>query len=383
VSAPALSWPEVCGRRLGRHGLAAPVERARLVEQVGTMCGAHAQVMAAAEISIGLRVAGATREDVRRALWEDRTLVKASGPRGTIHLLRTDDLRWWTGALASAPVPNKQPAGVRLSDEQLDEVVQAVGDALAGADEPLTVDELDDEVVARTGPWAGDRVMPAFRQDWPRWRQALQTAAYRGAVLFGPNRGRRTTYVSPRTWLPGFVPADGAAGAAWVLRAFLHAYGPATTAHVARWLAVPPGWVRRALETLGGEVAPALLEGEEAWVVAGDTDPAEPARGLLPYFDAYAVGSHPRQRLYPGVAAGRALANGQAGTVPVLLVDGVVAGVWNQKRAGRKLAITVEPFRRLDTPQRRELDDQVTRIGEIVGATPDLTLGAVTAGAHL
>ena len=104
---------------------------------------------------------------------------------------------------------------------------------------------------------------------------------------------------------------------------------------------------------------------------------------LLPYFDAYGVGAHPRPLVFPGVAADRALANNQAGTVPVLLVDGVVAGVWHQRRTGQRLALTVEPFGRLTAPRRRELDDQVARIGEILEATPELTIGPVTAGAHL
>ena len=40
---------------------------------------------------------------------------------------------------------------------------------------------------------------------------------------------------------------------------------------------------------------------------------------LLPYFDAYTVGCHPREQLFPGLAAQRALSRGQAGNVPVLL----------------------------------------------------------------
>lgn len=51
------------------------------------LCGAHAQILSAAELSIGLRNASADREDARRALWQDRTLVKTFGPRGTAHLL--------------------------------------------------------------------------------------------------------------------------------------------------------------------------------------------------------------------------------------------------------------------------------------------------------
>ena len=51
------------------------------------MCGAHAQIMSAAELSIGIRMANGTRSDIRRSLWVERELVKTFGPRGTVHLL--------------------------------------------------------------------------------------------------------------------------------------------------------------------------------------------------------------------------------------------------------------------------------------------------------
>ena len=104
---------------------------------------------------------------------------------------------------------------------------------------------------------------------------------------------------------------------------------------------------------------------------------------LLPYFDAYAVGSHPRSRLFPGKAATRALApSGQAGNYPVLLIDGVVAGVWHQRRSGRQIEVTVEPLTRLTAGQLRALENQVERTGEILEGTPRLTVGTVTAGPH-
>src|SRR5439155_7274831 len=64
-----MTWSQACAMRLTRHGLAEPVAPERLGDQVAIMCGAHAQVMSAAELSIGLRVSGATRADVRGALW--------------------------------------------------------------------------------------------------------------------------------------------------------------------------------------------------------------------------------------------------------------------------------------------------------------------------
>jgi len=127
------------------------------------------------------------------------------------------------------------------------------------------------------------------------------------------------------------------------------------------------------------------LAGSAAWVCAGDAvAPAAVPDGvrLLPYFDAYVVAGRPRELLYPGHAAARALAGGQAGNYPVLLIDGTVAGVWHQRRSGRKIAVTVEPFGRLTATRSRALEDQVERVGEILEATPTLTLGTVSVGGH-
>ena len=89
------------------------------------------------------------------------------------------------------------------------------------------------------------------------------------------------------------------------------------------------------------------------------------------------------QRLYPGAAATRGLTPaGQAGNYPVLLVDGVVGGVWHQRRSGRKVAITVEPLRELTARQRRQLDHEVELVGALLDAKPTLTVGTVTVGPH-
>src|SRR5688572_24603458 len=100
IGAPRLSWVEVCARRLERHLLAEPSPSAGPSEVASAVCGVHAQVMTAAEWSIGLRLVGATRDDVNRALWVEHSLVKTFGPRGTVHLLPARDLPMWTGALS-------------------------------------------------------------------------------------------------------------------------------------------------------------------------------------------------------------------------------------------------------------------------------------------
>jgi hypothetical protein len=371
---------------MARHSLAEPAASGLdPAEIAGALCGAHAQVLSAAELSIGRRIAGATRVDVQRALWEDRTVVKTFGPRGTVHLLATVDLPMWTGALSALPrsVP-MHPEPVRFAPEQTDQVIGAIGDALA--DSELTVDELTEAIVARIGPWAGERTMEAFQDRWPRWRQVTSTAAHRGVLCFGRNRGRNVTYTNPHRWLPGFRPDDGDPALRTLVTRYLYAYGPATPHHFAKWVNIPP---RRALDlfdTLAGELELITMDGEPGWVTAGDIEtPSQPHRGirLLPYFDAYVVAGQPRKWLYPDAAATRGLTpSGQAGNYPVLLVDGVVGGVWHQQRNGRQLAITVEPVHELSPTQRRQLNREVELVATVMQAKPSLTIGTVPVGPH-
>ena len=266
----ALTWSGVTARRMARHWLTEPAMDLSPADIAGALCGAHAQVLSAAELSIGRRIAGATRACVQRALWQERTLVKTFGPRGTIHLLPAADLPMWTGALSA--LPSLAPAhreGVRFTPEQADAVIAAIGDALA--DTELTVDELTDAIADRTGPWAVERTMEAFQGTWPRWRQLTSTAAHRGMLCFGPGRGRKVTYTNPHRWLPAFRPAEGDAALRTLVTRYLYAYGPATPQHFAKWLGIPSRYAVGLFDELAGELECVEMDGEPGWTFAGDT----------------------------------------------------------------------------------------------------------------
>lgn len=378
-----MSLAGVLARRLQRHGLAAPVSDADPADVVDRMCGAHAQVLSAAELSVGIRLAGATRVDVREALWQDHSLVKTFGPRGTVHLLPAQDLTMWTGALGSLPHDwDKAERDNGWSRARTDETIDAMAEALQ-TDE-LTIDELN-EAIAPTVPWAAERV-EAFQTTWPRWRQIVHLAANQGVLCYGHDKGRKVTYTNPQRWLPDLKPAEGPAALAELVERYLYAYGPATAQNFAQWLARPNPWAAQLFASLAeaDRLEPVTLEGVAAWQLPGDEVPEAEPEGLrlLPYFDAYGIGSQPRPAVFPGRASERALAGGQAGNFPLLLIDGVVAGVWHQRRSGRKIHITVEPLADLTPAQRRQLDEQVDRVGEILEGQPELTIGPVTVGPH-
>ena len=378
----AVTWEQANARRLAHHGLATPFAVGTPVAEVAAaMSGVHAQILSAAEMSVCLRIEGATRTDVRRALGADRTLVKTLGPRGTVHLLPAADLGRWMAALGAVPHRSPFPDGVRMSPEETQRVVDAIGEALR--ERELTVDELTEAVGDLAGAWAAEPVMPAFQTLWPRWRQATDRAAYAGMLCYGPDRDRKVTYARP----PSTEQVEPDAAVAWAIETYLRSYGPATPASFASWFGSAPAWAADRMSAHAGLVR-VELDGEPAYDLPEATydAPAElPRQGvrLLPYFDAFVVGSRPRHRLFPGRAAGRALTpSGQAGNYPVLLVDGEVAGVWHQKRSGRRVAVTVEPLRRLSRVRVAALEEQVACLGRVVEGDAGLTLGEVSVGPH-
>jgi hypothetical protein len=378
----AVSWEQANARRLAQHGLATPFDAGTSMADVAAaMGGVHAQILSAAEVSVALRVDGATRADTRRALWEDRSVVKTFGPRGTAHLLPATDLGRWMAALGAVPHKSPFPDGVRMSPDETETVVEAIRTALTDA--ALTVDEVTVAVGDLAGAWAAEPVMPAFQTLWPRWRQAVDRAAYAGALCYGPDRDRKVTYTRP----PDTGPVDAEEAVAWAISSYLRSYGPATPASFAPWFGCTPAWAAARMAGAPGLVR-VELDGEAAYDLRAATYDAPPAEGvrLLPYFDAFVVGSRPRHRLFPGRAAERALVpSGQAGNYPVLLVDGEVAGVWHQKRSGRRIAVTVEPLRRLPKARVVALEEQVARLGEVLegeAGKVELTIGEVSVGPH-
>ena len=135
-------WDEVRALRLARSSLSVRASRGRLVEVVSAVCGVHAQVQAAAELQLAARVEGIEQADVRAAVWEERSLVKAWTIRGTLHLHPAEELSLWHAARRAVAGPAdrglpswRDPAGVdhpELDAAEVEAVRAAVWEVLDG-----------------------------------------------------------------------------------------------------------------------------------------------------------------------------------------------------------------------------------------------------------
>lgn len=141
------------------------------------------------------------------------------------------------------------------------------------------------------------------------------------------------------------------------------------------------------MRELTNELEEVEVEGYHAWLLAGEAADSWPQVAgvvrLLPHFDAYLIGCHPRDRLVPDAWAKRVLTRGAIGNLPLLLVDGVAIGLWQQQRRGRRLEIQVEAFQPLSAQQQQDLEVTATRIGEMAQAEGIFSPRAVEARSHL
>jgi DNA glycosylase AlkZ-like len=323
-----LSWPRVTAWRVRRHHLDQRAPAGSLLAVASRLCGLHAQVMSSAELTVWARVEGLDREAVRRALWEDRTLVKTWAMRGTLHLLPASELPLWHAALGTSR-RYQSPAlwrrfGITLED--LDRLTKGIAAALDGR--VMTREELAEEVGRLTGSAAF-----AAKLAQGSWGTILKPAAFTGRLCFGPSAGPRVRFTRPDTWVTAAAtPVDPQAVSAAVTRRFLAAYAPATYHELARW------WggggistARQWMATLGEEVSPVELDGAQVWMLsehAREVRELPPIRSvrLLPGFDQYVVAaSSHAQHLLPGNWRHRVY-RPQGWISPVLLVNGRMEG---------------------------------------------------------
>jgi len=364
----AISAGQVRAFRLARQHLTDPLPAERLVEAVSAVNGVQAQVMSAAELAIWARCEGLSPQGVQDSLWERRELVKTWCMRGTLHLLAAREWPLWAAALANR-ADWRRPAWLRwfgLTLEEMEELIATIGAHLDA--EGKTREEL-----AAIAP-------EHLREEFLRgWGSHLKPAASAGLLVFGPNRGRNVTFVHPEAWLgTNRAAGEGEDALRELLRRFLRAYGPATHQDFAQWWGGATALARRLLRQLEGELEEVEAEGRTAWVLAED---AELLRALdrpqsihlLPVFDVYTLHYRPREAFLPPDVYDRIYRT--AGWISsVVLVDGAVAGVWEQKKRARRLEVRVELFVRETKRLRTGIARETKRLGEFLELPVELQL---------
>jgi uncharacterized protein YcaQ len=373
VAEPAsLTWDQVRAWRVARQHLDKRVAAKRMTDVVSGLLGVHAQVQSSAEIALWARVNGISRDDVRDALWERRSLVKSWFMRGTLHLLTAEDAPLYVGGLRTQDRWWKRVwlDYVGLTEPQLKELMETIRQVLS--DKPLTREQLSHRVARKIGDHARERMGSG-------WGELLKPASFHGYLCSGPPRGQSVTFVRPDKWLGRWKEIDGDQAMRELFRRYLTTYGPASHQEFATWWGVQPPPARRLRMEMEDQLQEVDLEGRQVWALPADVAKmrratTKPTVRLLPGFDPYVVGFRPREGFLDKRFTDRVYRKA-AWISPVVLVDGRAAGVWKPEKKGARLEVSVQPFARLSPAHRKAVAQEADRLGKFLDAPVTVTYG--------
>ena len=275
-----------------RHGLH-PDHRFDSIEAATVgMTALHATEVSTPYISLHARMDHLIVDDVDRALYDDRSIVRTMAMRRTLWIVPRDLLPAVSGS-----------AGRRVADEQRRLLVKETADLEfeSGADwiadaarrviDTLTGQELSARQLRDALPDLGGTFTAAPGTKWstevPVMRRLLTMLTASGDIVRGHNDGPwrtpRPLWTSMAGWLgEELEPTTPEAGYAAIVGRLLWTFGPASEDDIVWWLGSTKGAVRSALaavEALGVE----LDDGTTGWVLPDDTADLEvaPAVGAM------------------------------------------------------------------------------------------------------
>jgi Winged helix DNA-binding domain len=304
------------------------------VEAVRAVCGLQAQSPASPYLALWNRVARFDAAELDRAI-ADHRIVKATLMRMTLHAVAADDYP----AFHRAMVDLMRRARVfdrRFTAGAVAEAEAVIPELVAYASAGRSNAEFEAAITERGLP--GKHVWFALRRYGPFWH----------APTDGPwSFNDRPSYMAARA-----TPFDGEREAALplLLRRYLEAFGPASAADFNQFTMLYQPPIKAALAALADELVThhgpdgkLLYDVATATIPPGDA-PAPPR--LLPMWDNVLLAYRDRSRITPD-AYRTTIGRMNGDTLPTVLVDGHVAGVWRPAPDGAA-GIEVTAFERLD-----------------------------------
>jgi len=318
---------------------------------VARLVGMQAQVARPPFVGLWTRVQGFQRAELARAL-QERTIVRVTAMRGTLHLMTTADYAAMRGVLH--PMLTRGAQSIlrdRTSTFDMDAVIAEARRFFGKT--PATFDALRNHLVQKF-PDGDERAMGyAVRTHLPLVQVPTDALwGFPAAADFALADG----------WLGRSISTSTASAEALVLR-YLGAFGPATPADAQAWSGMNGlrdvfEALRPSLVTFRDERKRELFDLPSA--PRPDEDVLAPAR-FVPDFDNLVLSHDDRTRIVADDHRSRVtLKNLQVRAT--FLVDGMVAGTWKSERKRKTAVLVIEPFGALTKRVRTALDEEGERL---------------------
>ncbi|MCB0077890.1 MAG: AlkZ family DNA glycosylase [Anaerolineales bacterium] len=353
-----LTLEQVRWFRLQRSGLIEPFERA--TEVARALVGVQAQILPAAGLSLWNRLPALSHDSYERLLFEERTLVKLWGQRGTLHLYASDE---WPLIHAANAVRNRWWERHAEDAAAYAKAADAVG-ALIEERGTLGRSDLRESEIALED------------HHFSAWGGIFAELVRRGVACHGPAEGGEGRFMARSHWLPEleWAPPDGDEANVKLARRFFAAYGPATVQDFAYWRGWYVAACKRWLAALGDDLVEVTVDGAPMLALRDDLDAlrrtppphdAWPVR-MLYRFDPLLLAVKDKSWLVDDAHYKRIWR--PAGHIEGTIIDhGRAVATWRYQRKSSGLSIGVSPFAPLPTHVQRAVEGQAQAIAAFFG----------------
>jgi len=353
-----------------RHRLAPGHAANDATEAAASLVCLHGTDPATIFMSARARVDGMSVEDLQRALYTDRSLVKHMAMRRTLFIFPRETL-----AAAQAG------ASHRVAERERKRLIGDVEKAGLHPDGDKWLREAEEQVLSLMAH-GREETMKEIREQAPLMQGSIEHGvgkSWGGKIAVGPrvlttlsaagqivrannDGGWWTSYprwTTMRSWIGEEIePLTAIEGETRLVELWLRSFGPGTEADIKWWLGSTLTGVRKALASL--EAVEVDLDGRTGYLLPDDLeppDPVEPWAALLPALDPTTMGWYERD-WYLGTYRDQLFdRNGNAG--PTAWWDGRIVGGWTQGESGE---VILQPLERISPEGVDELERQAAEL---------------------
>jgi len=324
---------------LERQSLPVPAAIERLV-------GLQAQQALPPYVGLWTRLHGFTRESLANLI-ENRTVIKATLMRGTLHLFTAADyLRFRTTLQPLLTGAGYAIAKSRGADFDLDELLAAARQYIA--EKPRTFAEISERLT---------ELMPDQDVGAMRYTVRTEIPMVQVPITDGWSYSSKPAFTLAESWIGQAISPDDKL--AELAKRYLAAFGPASVTDMQTWLGMPK--LKDLFEKLKPELQIYHDEGRRELFdlpdsVLPDSDTPAPVR-FLPEFDNLLLSHSNRTRVIAKEHHAKVYLPGLR-VAATILMDGFVSGVWKVEKNKNAATLVIEPFGKLTKKDRAVLIEE-------------------------
>jgi uncharacterized protein YcaQ len=352
------SQEQVSAFRLQRHYLFVK-NKNNIVKICSNICGAQAQVLSAAYLSLFCRNQNVSKVTIDNALIKKRSLVRTSLMRQTLHVIPSNEYSLYINALKRSRTEAyaKLIARLGVTKKEIYKLNGYVYELLS--DGPKDKNELV------------KIIRPTLNKNLKYWSYVVwsifKPAIIEGLICYYPSNGNKSTFIRTDSWLPAQKEISEEDAKRFLLKEYLSAYGPATVKDFAYWAGMLMKEASETWDLLKDEIREIKVEDSNKYLLRKDFSDLRNSHfdkniiNLLPNFDVYLLAHTDKNHFIKTKHYKKVFRN--AGWISsVILLNGAIIGTWSVKNNSKESTLSLDIFEKISAKTKKQIEEEAERV---------------------